>query len=70
MAKANRRTVFGDFTDNSWGVNLTEDGTQLDERECSDSLNAILRKNGLQRRPGAAALSSFNLAKPVTGLIR
>jgi len=44
-----------DFEDVSGGSNTTEDMLKIRKNQVQDSLNAVLRRNGPQRRPGTLA---------------
>lgn len=67
MIATGRRQAKVRFTDMSGGVNLIDDMSKIRKDQVQDSLNAILRKSGIERRPGTLALSSYNLADLVYG---
>lgn len=56
------------FSDFSGGLNTSKDSTVIRNNQVQDCKNAILRKNGADRRPGTIAKENFNLTKSVKGL--
>lgn len=56
------------FSDFSGGVNLSEDMNVIRKNQVQVCVDAILRKNGIQRPPGRAVLGSFDLTAPVQGM--
>lgn len=68
MTLAKRKHVSIDFSDTSGGLNTSEDPTRIRKNQVQECLNAILRKNGLERRPGTAAKTAFNLTTTIKGL--
>ncbi len=56
------------FSDFSGGVNLSEDMNAIRRNQVQTCVDAILRKNGIQRPPGRDALDSFNLGTAVQGM--
>lgn len=59
------RLIWPDF---SGGANKSDKPWKIKKNQVQDSLNAILRKNGIQRRPGTDALDSFDLTAAIQGL--
>ena len=56
------------WNDFSGGTNKADKPWKIRKNQVQDSLNAILRKNGIERRPGTDTLDSFDLASTVKGL--
>jgi len=67
MISASRKRVPIRFTDMSGGVNLIDDMSKIRKDQVQDCLNAILRKSGVERRPGSLAMASYDLAALVYG---
>jgi len=68
MITTYKKAVKLEWLDFSGGVNLSDKPWKLRKNQVQFSSNAILRKNGIERRPGTLGLTSFDLASTVKGL--
>jgi hypothetical protein len=68
MIASSRKKAVLDFSDLSNGLNTTEDPVKIGKRQAQSCRNAILRKNGQERRPGSLFLSGTTLTTAYKGL--
>jgi hypothetical protein len=65
---AKKNIVKAEFGDFSEGINISLDPLDIGKKQVADgTINAILRENGTERRPGTIAKSSFDLTTFVKG---
>lgn len=68
MITTYKKAVKLEWLDFSGGVNLSDKPWKLRKNQVQYAIDAILRKNGIERRPGTLVLTSFDLTSTVEGL--